>query len=81
MRRILTVLAVFAALFLMSCGATAEEKNQMKAQAKKITDLENKVGELQKTVTEQKAKAETPQTPAPAPQPRTPQPTPPTKTK
>jgi len=67
-KRLLAVVAVFAALLMTGCGMSKADKAKMDAQEKKISELQNKVGDLQKTVNDLNSKAQTPQTPVtPAP--------------
>ena len=68
MKKILAAAAVFAALMMVSCGTSAEDKAKIEDQAKKITALEKQVGDMQKTVDEVKAKTAAP-APAPTPTP------------
>jgi hypothetical protein len=49
---------VFAILFMVGCGATAEEKNTMKTQGDKIATLEKSLTALQKTATDMGAKTD-----------------------
>lgn len=50
MRTMLTVAMVVAILFMVGCGATAEEKATMKAQGDQITTLQKNLTTLQTTV-------------------------------
>jgi outer membrane murein-binding lipoprotein Lpp len=77
MKKLLTAVAVLAALLMTGCGMSKADKAKMDAQEKKISELQNKVGDLQKTVSEQAAKLAAPQTPTPTPaKGKTPSPTP-----
>lgn len=58
MRTILSVAMVFAILFMVGCGATAEEKNTMKTQGDKVATLEKSLDALQKTATAMGAKTD-----------------------
>jgi len=58
MRTILSVALVFAILFMVGCGATAEEKNTMKTQGDKIATLEKSLTALQTTATAMGAKGD-----------------------
>jgi hypothetical protein len=49
---------VFAILFMVGCGATADEKNTMKTQGDKIATLEKSLTALQTTATAMGAKAD-----------------------
>ncbi len=58
MRTILSVAMVFAILFMVGCGATAEEKNTMKTQGDKVATLEKSLDALQKTAITMGAKTD-----------------------
>jgi peptidoglycan hydrolase CwlO-like protein len=58
MRTILSAAIVIAIVFMIGCGASAEEKNTIKTQSEKIATLEKTIAKLQTNVDNMGPKAD-----------------------
>jgi hypothetical protein len=56
MRIVASACLVLAILFMVGCGTSAEDKKMIQDQGTKLTGLEKKVGDVEKTVVDHTAK-------------------------
>lgn len=59
MRIVASACLVLAILFMVGCGTSAEDKKMIQDQGAKLTQLEKKVGDLEKTVIDHTTKVTT----------------------